>query len=131
MIFMKNINKIIYLCSVLMIFLHLQLLAQLILEDDFQNKNEYWYWRSDGNQYKPTVQNGLLTFKLLNAVNSEYCNTEIYNPTKPYGPGTQVRIRLKASPIHNGSRGWGFWDGSLSSVAFDFDVAWVMQQGST
>jgi hypothetical protein len=113
-----------------MIYSSPQLLAQLILKDDFQTRSEYWYWRADGNQKKPTVHDGLLHLQLLNAIDSEYCNTEIYDPTKPYEPGTQARIRLKTSPIHNGSRGWGFWDGSLSSVPTDFDVAWVMQQGS-
>lgn len=107
-------------------------LAQLLLLDDFESKNEYWYWRADGNQSQPTVENGLLHLRLMNAVDSFYCNTEIYDPTEPYGPGTQVRTRLKTSNIHNGSRGWGFWDGDLTpnDIQFEFDVAWVMQQGS-
>ena len=80
----------------------------------------------------PSVKDGLLELKLLNAVDSFYCNTEIYDPTEPYLPGTQVRVRLKCSEIHTGSRGWGFWDGDLDipSLLFDYDVAWVMQQGS-
>ncbi|PID56951.1 MAG: hypothetical protein CR986_09745 [Ignavibacteriae bacterium] len=118
----------------LLIFLSfsVDIFSQLLFRDDFQTKNSYWYWRSDGNQQKPTVQNGLLKLELLNAVNSEYCNTEIYDPTEPYGPGTQVRIRLKASSIHSGSRGWGFWDGDIDipSLLYDYDVAWIMQQGS-
>lgn len=104
--------------------------AQLILQDDFQIKNNYWYWRSDGNQSKPIVHDGLLHLKLESTVDTQYCNTEIYDPTEPYGPGTQVRVRLKCSDIHYGSRGWGFWDGSLFELLTDFDVAWIMQQGS-
>ena len=124
--------KTIFFYLLLFIVLDSPIFGQLFLQDDFQYKNDIdWYWRSDGNQFKPAVQNGLLHLNLINASNSEHCNTEIYNLTTPYGPGTQVRVRIKASKIHNGSRGWGFWDGSLSSVAFDYDVAWVMQQGST
>ena len=129
-IFMSNTNKIIYLCSIFVISFATSIHGQLILKDDFQTINDFWYWREDGNQNKPTVKDGLLHLQLVNAVDSEYCNTEIYDPTEPYKPGTQARIRLKASKIHNGSRGWGFWDGSLRSVPTDFDVAWVMQQGS-
>ena len=127
---MSNLNKIAYLCFILIAHSSTQLKAQLILKDDFQSKNNYWYWREDGNQNKPTVHDGMLHLQLVNAVDSEYCNTEIYNPTEHYNPGTQARIRLKASQIHNGSRGWGFWDGNLSDVIKDFDVAWIMQQGS-
>ncbi len=106
--------------------------AQPILTDDFGYKNDYWYWRADGNQSIPSVKDGLLELKLLGAVDSFYCNTEIYDPTEPYVAGTQVRVRLKCSKIHTGSRGWGFWDGDLDipSLVFDYDVAWVMQQGS-
>lgn len=106
--------------------------GQLLLQDDFKEKSDYWFWRSDGNQNIPSVSNGMLHLKLENALDSEYCNTEIYNPTEPYNAGTQARIRLKASDIHHGSRGWGFWDGDIDihSVALDFDVAWIMQQGS-
>ena len=127
---MNNTNKIIYLCSIFVISFAASIHGQLILKDDFQTKNDFWYWREDGNQNIPTVEDGLLHLQLVNAVDSEYCNTEIYDPTEPYGPGTQARIRLKTSKIHSGSRGWGFWDGSLSAVLNDFDVAWVMQQGN-
>ncbi len=106
--------------------------SQVLLQDDFKAKNNYWYWRADGNQSIPTVENGLLKLNLVNAIASEYCNTEIYDPTEPYLPGTQLRVRLKYSPQHIGSRGWGFWDGDLTlqDILFDYDVAWVMQQGS-
>jgi len=121
------INIILY----LLIF-NISSIAQVILLDDFQSRSEYWYWRSDGNQTPPKVEYGLLHLQLLNAVDSLYCNTEIYDPTTPYSSGTQVRIRLKATDIHYGSRGWGFWDGHLdiNSLVFDYDVAWVMQQAS-
>ena len=102
--------------------------AQSIRTDDFKFKSDYWFFRKDGNQSIPTVNNGLLHLKLENAVQSQYCNTEIYDPNEPYTPGTHLRIRLKGSPQHIGSRGWGFWDGSLSSVLTDYDVAWIMQQ---
>jgi hypothetical protein len=106
-------------------------LAQLIRQDDFQVKNDYWYWRSDGNQSVPYVEDGLLKLKLNNAVDSFYCNTEIYDPTKPYLPGTKLRIRLKSSQMHFGSRGWGFWDNDRGlDFLIDYDVAWVMQQAS-
>ncbi|MDX1700645.1 MAG: hypothetical protein R3250_08515, partial [Melioribacteraceae bacterium] len=106
--------------------------AQLLLHDDFQSKSDQWFWRGDGNQSIPSINKGLLHLHLNNAIDSQYCNTEIYNPDEPYGPGTQVRIRLKTTDIHTGSRGWGFWDGdlNLTALAYDFDVAWVMQQGS-
>lgn len=122
-----------FLCVTISISFELNsLIAQSVLLDDFGNKNEYWYWRSDGNQSTPSVKDGLLELKLINAVDSFYCNTEIYDPTEPYTAGTQVRMRLKCSEIHTGSRGWGFWDGDidLPSLVFDYDVAWVMQQGS-
>lgn len=106
--------------------------GQTLLRDDFKFKSNNWYWRADGNQSIPTVQNGLLHLQLLNAIDSQYCNTEIYNPTEPYTPGTQVRIRLKCSYQHIGSRGWGFWDGhiDINSMLYDFDVAWMMEQKS-
>ena len=122
-----------FLCVTISISFELNsLIAQSVLLDDFGNKNEYWYWRSDGNQSTPSVKDGLLELKIINAVDSFYCNTEIYDPTEPYTAGTQVRMRLKCSEIHTGSRGWGFWDGDidLPSLVFDYDVAWVMQQGS-
>ena len=101
------------------------------MNDDFQKVEDHWFWRADGNQHIPIVEDGLLKLNLKNAIASEYCNTEIYNPSEPYSSGTQARIRLKASEIHTGSRGWGFWDGDLDlSVLLDFDVAWVMQQAS-
>ncbi len=125
-IFFKKYCIVIFLC-----ILPIQIFAQSILNDDFKNAEKHWYWRADGNQSIPIVENGLLKLKLQNAIDSEYCNTEIYNPTEPYAPGTELRIRLKASKIHQGSRGWGFWDGDLQiSSLNDFDVAWVMQQGS-
>ncbi len=129
---MYNTKKMIYLCFFLLSLSNNYLLGQLILKDDFQNKNDHWYWRQDGNQNMPTVHDGMLHLELLNTLNTEYCNTEIYDPTEPYAPGTEARIRLKASQMHNGSRGWGFWDGNLDTLQllFDFDVAWVMQQGS-
>lgn len=107
-------------------------IGQTLLIDDFKFKSNNWYWRADGNQSIPTVQNGLLHLQLLNAIDSQYCNTEIYNPTEPYTPGTQVRIRLKCSSQHIGSRGWGFWDGHIdfNSMLYDFDVAWMMKQKS-
>ena len=80
-------------------------IAQLLRLDDFQYKNNYWYWRSDGNQSKPITEDGLLKLQLKDAINTEYCNTEIYDPDEYYLPGTQARIRLKTSKIHNGSRG--------------------------
>ena len=124
-----KIEKINYL-TLLIVFLltTLSMNAQSIRRDDFKFKSNYWYWRADGNQSVPTVDNGLLHLKLENAVDTGYCNTEIYDPNEPYSPGTHLRIRLKGSPQHIGSRGWGFWDGSLSSVMTDYDVAWVMQQ---
>ena len=131
----KSLNKVIitFIAFFILLFLQSILSGQLLLQDDFQFKNNYWFWRADGNQSIPVVDNGLLHLKLEDAISSEYCNTEIYDPTEPYGPGTQVRVRLKTSEIHNGSRGWGFWDGdlNLTALALDFDVAWVMQQGST
>lgn len=125
-------NTMIYLCFFLLSLSNTSLLGQLILKDDFQNKNDHWYWRQDGNQNIPTVHDGILHLELQNTLSTEYCNTEIYDLQEPYAPGTEARIRLKASHIHNGSRGWGFWDGYLDtlSLLFDFDVAWVMQQGS-
>jgi len=114
-----------------MVISYLPMTAQLIRQDDFQSKNNYWFWRSDGNQSKPTVENGLVHLILQNAVDSFYCNTEFYDPTKPYEPGTQVRVRLRTSEIHYGSRGWGLWDGDLdSSILVDYDIAWIMQQSS-
>jgi len=105
--------------------------AQVKIQDDFITKNDYWFWRFDGNQSIPEVKDGFLHLNLNNAKDSIYCNTEIYDPSEPYLPGTQARIRLKNSEMHNGSRGWGFWDGDLdSSLLFDFDVAWIMQQNS-
>ena len=122
----------IYVTFIYLFLLFNQTDAQLLLHDDFQYKSDHWFWRGDGNQSIPTVQDGLLHLKLENAIDTLYCNTEIYNPNEPYGPGTQVRVRLKNSEIHTGSRGWGFWDGdlNLNDLAYDFDVAWVMQQGS-
>jgi Secretion system C-terminal sorting domain len=130
---MINLYKIILLSVILVQIGSSRIEAQLIRQDDFQYKNNYWYWRSDGNQSQPVVAKGLLHLKLQNAISTEYCNNEIYDPTEPYQPGTQIRVRLKNSNIHNGSRGWGFWDGDLDtiSIVFDFDVAWVMQQGSS
>ncbi len=129
---MVNLIKITLLSFILLQINTSYIEAQLIQQDDFHYRSDYWYWRSDGNQSQPTVDKGLLHLKLSNATNTEYCNTEIYDPTEPYQPGTQVRVRLKNSSIHNGSRGWGFWDGDLDTISlvFDFDVAWVMQQGS-
>lgn len=116
----------------IIIFLYGNGFAQLLLNDDFQFQKDQWYWRSDGNQDIPKVNNGLLHLKLVNAIDTEYCNTEIYNKDEIYLPGTQVRMRVKASQAHFGSRGWGFWDGKLDlySLIFDYDVAWVMQQNS-
>lgn len=106
--------------------------AQLLLQDDFGNKKNDWYWRSDGNQTIPVIEDGLLHLSLKNAVDTQYCNTEIYDTAETYLAGTQVRVRLKTTDMHNGSRGWGFWDGDLdlASLIFDYDVAWIMQQGS-
>ncbi|MCW8850826.1 MAG: hypothetical protein OQJ81_12665, partial [Melioribacteraceae bacterium] len=103
------------------------LVGQLIRNDDFKFKNEYWRWRADGNQNIPTVNNGILHLELVNALDTGYCNTEIYDKTEPYAVGTQVKFRLKCSSLHVGSRGWGLWDGNLSEVLLDYDVAWVMQ----
>ncbi len=128
---MKYCTKIKKYCIYIIILSSIQISSQVLLQDDFGTRNDYWYWRSDGNQEQPVVIDGMLQLKLVNAVDSFYCNTEIYDPTEPYSPGTQVRVRLKCSEIHTGSRGWGFWDGDLdSSIILDFDVAWVMQQGS-
>jgi hypothetical protein len=124
--------KILHYCFLIFLVSQSSTTAQFIRQDDFQYKNDYWYWRADGNQSIPSIENGLLHLKLQDAGSDQYCNTEIYDPTEPYQPGTQVRVRLKCSNIHHGSRGWGFWDGDLDlpSLFFDFDVAWVMQQGS-
>jgi hypothetical protein len=128
---MKHCPKIKKYCIYILILSSIQINSQVLLQDDFGARNDYWYWRSDGNQDQPVVIDGMLQLRLVNAVDSFYCNTEIYDPTEPYLPGTQVRVRLKCSEIHTGSRGWGFWDGDLdSSIILDFDVAWVMQQGS-
>ncbi|MFZ1291101.1 MAG: T9SS type A sorting domain-containing protein [Melioribacteraceae bacterium] len=107
--------------------------AQLILRDDFKSKSNYWYYRADGNQSIPIVKDGMLQLKLINAIESEYCNTEVYDPTdEVYSPGTTARIRLRCTQQHIGSRGWGFWDGDLTveDILFDYDVAWIMQQKS-
>ena len=95
----------IYVTFILLFLLLIQTNAQLLLHDDFQYKSDHWFWRGDGNQSIPTVRDGLLHLQLKNAIDTLYCNTEIYNPNEPYGPGTQVRIRLKNSEIHTGSRG--------------------------
>lgn len=128
-------RKIDYFISVLLFYLLFSnfIQAQLKLRDDFKSKSDYWYWRADGNQSIPMVENGLLHLHLNDATSSEYCNTEIYDPQDgTYSPGTQLKIRLKCSPQQIGSRGWGFWDGKADtlSLIFDFDVAWFMQQGS-
>ncbi|MBK7105474.1 MAG: T9SS type A sorting domain-containing protein [Ignavibacteriae bacterium] len=122
---MKNILRFI-------LFFSVSVNAQLILRDDFQSKNNYWFYRADGNQTIPIVKDGMLQLTLLNAESSEYCNTEIYDPTEPYLPGTILRTRIKCSPQHIGSRGWGFWDGDLTLIDLflDYDVAWIMQQKS-
>jgi Secretion system C-terminal sorting domain len=128
---MINFNKIIFFCLIIIQIGAVTLHAQLFRQDDFQYKNDYWYWRSDGNQAIPKVEKGLLQLELKDAVDSLYCNTEISDSTEPYQPGTQLRIRLKSSSIHHGSRGWGFWDhGDELELITDYDVAWIMQQGS-
>lgn len=128
---MLHFNKKIFLLLLIQL-VSSSLYAQLLLHDDFGSKKNDWYWRSDGNQSIPVIEDGLLHLHLKGAVDSEYCNTEIYNTTEHYLAGTQVRVRLKTTNIHKGSRGWGFWDGDLdiSSLVYDYDVAWVMQQGS-
>ena len=136
---MKHCTRIKKYCIYIFILSSIQIYSQVLLQDDFQFKQDHWYWRSDGNQEIPTVNNGLLKLELQNADSAVYCNTEIYNRSKssnkgtePYSVGTQVKIRLKCSLQHIGSRGWGFWDGDIdfNSMLFDFDVAWIMQQGS-
>ena len=129
---MEQTKRYIECCILILLLSSIQINSQVLLQDDFQFKSNHWYWRSDGNQEIPSVNNGLLKLELQNADTAVYCNTEIYNPSEPYSVGTQVKIRLKSSPQHIGSRGWGFWDGDLDfySMLFDFDVAWIMQQGS-
>ena len=106
--------------------------AQILLRDDFSKPGNYWFNRNDGNQSIPEVKNGFLQLTLLNAISTEYCNTEIYDPIEPYKQGTILRVRLKCTPQHIGSRGWGFWDGdfTLNDVLNENDFAWVMQQKS-
>ncbi|MCB0731016.1 MAG: T9SS type A sorting domain-containing protein [Ignavibacteriae bacterium] len=131
--FLRNNFIVIFQILVLSALLFNNVHPQLLRHDDFTIKNDYWYWRSDGNQSIPKVEDGLLHLQLNNAVDSFYCNTEIYDPVVLYLPGTQAKIRLKASKIHHGSRGWGFWDGHLDifSLIYDYDVAWIMQQSSS
>lgn len=129
---MKKYYQIIQHLFFIFLLSNISISAQLLRHDDFQIKDSYWKWRSDGNQKQPIVENGLAHLVLQNAVDSFYCNTEFYDPTEPYTQGTQARVRLKCSNIHHGSRGWGFWDGEsdLHSLALDYDVAWIMEQGS-
>ena len=76
-----KIEKINYLTLLIVLLLTtLSMNAQSIRRDDFKFKSNYWYWRADGNQSVPTVDNGLLHLKLENAVDTGYCNTEIYDP---------------------------------------------------
>ncbi|MBK8944053.1 MAG: T9SS type A sorting domain-containing protein [Ignavibacteriae bacterium] len=129
---MLKINFKLNIIPILMFYCSTFLNAQIILRDDFKENSNYWFFREDGNQSVPIVKDGTLQLKLIDAVESEYCNTEIYDPTEPYQSGTILRTRIKASPQHIGSRGWGFWDGDLTliDIFLEYDVAWIMQQKS-
>jgi hypothetical protein len=103
----------------------------LVRRDDFQNKKNYWFWRADGTAEAPHLREGLAEIKLVDPVNTTYCNAEIMDPENLFRY-RNVRMRVKAAvPKKPGSRGWGWWHtGSPSDEDF-FDLAWYVDQSDS
>ncbi|MHA1819039.1 MAG: PKD domain-containing protein [Promethearchaeota archaeon] len=133
----KKINKIRYLKIILFILIlqpitsyliisSLGLSSPVILIDNFVQKENTWYFRTDGvGTSSNQVENGYLNLTINEkSTNTSYSNAEIYNNStdpRPYHLN-YAKVRLRNTALVNGSRGWGFWNGQMDST--QSEIAW-------
>jgi hypothetical protein len=86
-----------------------------VFQDDFSTKDSNWYWRIDHSAVCTLVTSGV-EFKVLGIADTlDYSNAEIYESAGrlPWLRNRAV-FRLQSPSIQVGSRGWGFWNGSMN-----------------
>lgn len=102
----------------------------IIFEDNFSAADSYWYWRTNGNASHIVSPTGY-SFTVADLANdSAYSNAEIYEPG---GNRPWLRVRAVfhiANPsLQAGSRGWGFWNGSMDQT--QSVMAWFSYMSGT
>ncbi len=97
-----------------------------VFEDDFSSKNAYWGWRIDSHASHEATPEGSFLFRVSAEADAlDYSNAEIYEANAAL-PWLRVRavFRIANPAIQAGSRGWGFWNGSMD--AGTSVIAWFM-----
>jgi len=99
--------------------------SEILLYDDFSSADSYWYWRIDGQASHTQTGTGFI-FEVDESANAgEYSNSEIYESGANV-PWYRNRafIRIANPAVQVGSRGWGFWNGSMDPA--QSVMAWFM-----
>ena len=100
--------------------------STLVLEDEFTKMDTWkWEWRIDGDAYHSLTPEGVKLGVKATADDKSYSNSEFYNHGLPYKYNF-AQIRLKNDNLEKGTRGWGFWNGSM--VRGPIKLAWFTQR---
>ena len=89
--------------------------SALLLEEDFETiDRKKWEWYIVGKADRRLTPEGIELRVKETANDKSYSNAEFYNHGTPYKYNF-AQMRLKNTNLQNGSRGWGFWNGSMDT----------------
>jgi len=85
----------------------------MVLKDEFTGiDRRRWNWRVGGAAYHYLTSEGVKLGLKATANDKFYSIAEFYNPTNLFMYNF-AQVRLKNDNLGKGSRGWGFWNGSM------------------